>query len=324
MLPSPIIVYLMLAAFSTLIFIPIMPFAHKLPQTLNIIVAGVVVIILAVSWVTFPFTLRSPFRVYFQQSVEVAPATPGLSTNGVNVNHTVLSEVVRAETTVTGLPGYIDRYIVPEIPSSRLARISCDLKGMRPDLLTCAWDTDMIPSPGGNSSLASARSTWLDVRTARLNATRALVSVRGANTRGCRLYFDRPITFLYVHPPSSGDPDTPSHAPSPVPYEKMRMQGGYEMPAAGVKEARLWSRTWDRTFLVEVGWEQDVHTSSSEESQGLSGRAACEYAEYASALAGPGSGLIPAFEEVKEFLPLWALPSKLADGLAEVWTKFSV
>ena len=64
---------------------------------------------------------------------------------------------------------------------------------------------------------------------------------------------------------------------------------------------------------------------SAEAEPRLSGRAACEWAEYASGALGEAeSGTIPAFEEVKAFLPLWALPTKLTDGLVEVWTGFEV
>ncbi|KAI8970991.1 hypothetical protein BD414DRAFT_540578 [Trametes punicea] len=313
----PLTVYFILVLFSTLIFLPIAPFAHKLPQSLNLVVVGLVVLLLAICWSIFPFTQQSPFRVYFQQSVELASPSSNLTTNAVLHSHAPVSQVVRAETTLTALEGYVDRYIVPDMPSAWHANVSCKSEGLRADLMTCSWPTDLLPSPGGNLSTGSstiANDQWLDVRTTRLNATRALVSVRGENTRGCRLYFDKPITFFYMH-------ETSSQSPAPVPYEKMRMRGGYEMPAGGVKEARLWSRTWSRTFLVEVGWE----APDDEDEEKLSGRAACEYAEYASALDGPESGgRIPAFEEVKEFLPLWALPTKLADGLVEVWTRFSV
>ncbi|OSC97539.1 hypothetical protein PYCCODRAFT_1419229 [Trametes coccinea BRFM310] len=304
----PLTLYAILALFSTLIFIPIAPFAHKLPQSLNVVVAGFVILLLAICWTVFPFTQQWPFRVYFQQSVELASPQSAFS-------------VVRAETTLTALKGYVDKHIVSDIPSSWHADVSCDPKGLRPDLMTCRWASNLLPFPGGNASItfaqeAQRKSKWLDVQTSLLNASRALISVRGQNTRGCRLYFDRPITFFYVHQSSA----FPQPVPTPAPYGKMRLQGGYEMPAGGVKEARLWSRSWNRTFVVEVGWEA---TPDGDE-VGLSGRAACEYAEYASGLGGPESGRIPAYEEVKQFLPLWALPTKLADGLVEVWTRFAV
>ncbi|CDO78073.1 hypothetical protein BN946_scf184708.g7 [Trametes cinnabarina] len=317
------VVYALLALFSTLIFIPIAPFAHKLPQSLNVVVAGLLLLGLAVCWTVFPFTQQWPFRVYFQQSIELASPLSGLSSNPASPRvpgHDV--EVVRAETTLTALKGYVDKHIVPDIPSSWHANVACDPKGLRPDLMTCRWPSDLLPSPGGKLSATShpeeilPKAWWLDVQTTPLNATRALISLRGQNTRGCRLYFGRAITFFYVHPSSSHTP-----IPGSAPYEKMHFQGGYEMPPGGVKEARLWSSTWSNTFLVEVGWD-----ASPEDPEGLSlsGRAACEYAEYASGLAVPEGGRIPAYEEVKQFLPLWALPTKLADGLVEVWTRFEV
>ncbi|KAI0657787.1 hypothetical protein C8Q70DRAFT_264499 [Cubamyces menziesii] len=322
----PRTVYFILALFSTLIFVPITPFAHKLPQTLNVVVAGVVILLLAVSWTVFPFTQQWPFRVYFQQSVELASSTSSLSLNSALGAQSPLPEVIRAETTLTALEGYVDRYIVPDIPSSKHANVTCDPKGLRPDLMTCRWESDLLPSPGGDliaassaSSAYSLRTYWLDLHAARLNATRVLISLRGENTRGCRLYFDRPVTFFYVHQPYD------RQVPEPVPYEKMRIQKSYDMPAKGIREARLWSRTWDRTFVVEVGWDATPADAQGENGdEVLSGRAACEYVEYASAPGGPDGGRIPAFEEVKQFLPLWALPTKLTDGLVEVSTKFSV
>ncbi|KAI0753377.1 hypothetical protein C8Q80DRAFT_1151837 [Daedaleopsis nitida] len=316
---SPLTVYQLLAVLSVLIFIPITPFAHKLPQYLNAVVAAVFVVLVAATWISYPFTQEWPFRVYFQQFVELSPVS-ALATNPSLAARTQPLDVIRAETTLTGLKGYVDRHITPDIPSSWTSDVVCDLDGgLRADLMTCRWATNLLPSPSGNTSFtnpltASTASTvrWLDVEATRLNASRALIAVRGENTRGCRLYFDRPINFVYVRQRADAGQ---GRAPSPV--GKMRLQGGYVMPPEGVAEVRLWSRTWGREFVVEVGWD-----AGEGEDERFSGRAACEYAEYASGLGGPESGRIPAFEEVKQFLPLWALPTKAADGLVEVWTKF--
>ncbi|KAI1790376.1 hypothetical protein LXA43DRAFT_512127 [Ganoderma leucocontextum] len=329
---SPVLVYELLALFSVLVFVPLAPFAHKLPRSLNAVVGVLLAVLLVGLWTAFPFTQVAPFRVYFQQSIELSASTSSPGPVIPSAQPPSLA-VVSADTTLTGLKGYVDHYIATGIPSSWTADVSCDPKGLRPDLMTCKWATGLLPSPTGNASLSpfsSASSTssaaarrvrWLEVETERLNATRALISVRGENTRGCRVYFDRPISYIHVR--SSGRED--SHG---------RLQGGYEMPAGGVKEARLWSRTWGKTFVVEVSWEpehgqgqagQTVLGTEERERRGLSGRAACEWAEYASgALGRAESGTIPAFEEVKAFLPLWALPTKLADGLVEVWTRFEV
>lgn len=313
-------VYEILALFSTLIFIPLTPFAHKLPQYLNALVAVVFVVLLAATWTASPFTQKWPFRVYFQQFVELSSASTALTVNRSLAHPLRPFDVMRTETTLTGLKGYVDRYVTPGIPSSWNSNVSCDPQGLRPDLMTCRWATDLLPVPTPNASLASSSHftsvQWLDVEVTRLNASRALIAVRGENTRGCRLYFDRPINFVYVH-------QRAVRHPQPSPVEKMRLQGGYDMSAEGVSEVRLWSRTWGRQFVVEVGWDADGEKSAREEAK-FSGRAACEYAEYASGLGGSESGRIPAFEEVKQFLPLWALPTKANDGLVEVFTTFVV
>jgi hypothetical protein len=57
---------------------------------------------------------------------------------------------------------------------------------------------------------------------------------------------------------------------------------------------------------------------------------ACEWVEYESATVGVyesgrgRSGKIPALEEALMFLPRWAVITKIADGLVEVWSEFEV
>lgn len=102
------------------------------------------------------------------------------------------------------------------------------------------------------------------------------------------------------------------------------MQAGYEIGKAGLLEVRLWSRTWGRKFVVDVEWEGD---SGGGEGMGLTGRVACEWAEYESGRVGDESGeggKIPALEEVLGFLPMWAVVTKADDGLVEVWQEFGV
>jgi hypothetical protein len=115
------------------------------------------------------------------------------------------------------------------------------------------------------------------------------------------------------------------------------------MPPNGIPELRLWSRTWGRTFMVDVEWGEETQktltVSSTDggeglgeaepepEPKGLSGRVACEWAEYESGRVGDESGeggSIPAFEEVLAFLPLWAVVTKADDGLVEAWQEFKV
>ena len=96
------------------------------------------------------------------------------------------------------------------------------------------------------------------------------------------------------------------------------------MPAGGVHELTLWSRTWGRTFVVDVHWAKGRELASDDSGLELEGKVACEWVEYESATVGGGrsGGKIPAFEEVLAFLPKWAVASKMTDGLVEVWGSF--
>lgn len=102
------------------------------------------------------------------------------------------------------------------------------------------------------------------------------------------------------------------------------------MPQDGVRELTLWSRTWGRTFVVDVHWvkesESELDNSEVESNSTVMGRVACEWVEYESATVGGGGsgGKIPAFEEVLSFLPKWAVVSKMTDGLVEAWGTFSL
>jgi len=178
-------------------------------------------------------------------------------------------------------------------------------------LTLCEWDSGpgMVPVPGhlgGNDQ----EIEYFDASALRTGPFSARIMVKGRNTRACRVYFDNQRVYEYA-----------------ILLEKKGMQLGYEVGEKGIKELILWSRTWDREFVVDVRWESKE--GDGVRSSGLEGRIACEWAEYASAgidhgSGGKVSGKIPAFEEVLRFLPEWAVSSKQDDGLVEVLTPFSI
>ena len=177
----------------------------------------------------------------------------------------------------------------------------------------CGWDSkDLLPSPGGTSEPLwphSTRSTdWIHVETSRNGEHNATFVVRGRNTRKCSIDFDRPINWYHVR----GAPN-------------LRFQPGYEISEQGLTNISLWSRTWNKEFIVDIGWD------SGEESNGtsiMSGSIGCAWAEYASMTKGTRwaekSAKIPALEELLTFLPLWAAPIKWATPLVQAEARFAV
>ena len=315
-------VYASLSALSLLIFLPVTPFAHRLHHWLTLVVLVVFAFALVASWTVFPFSQERPYKVFFQQQVEI-----NMQSSSHHSPLAVTSQVadvaqqsaesftpdIRVWTSLSGVSKYLTDRIIPELPSSWGKDVHCAPSTSRAGLTDCKWESDLVPSPGGNATDAHG-VRWLDVKTTRLNETHGTVFLQGTNTRGCRLYFDKPIAYYKIH---DAQPDGTNNGATG------EFLPGYEVPAGGVKEVRLWSREWDRGFLVEVGW------SDGSGGDAFGGYAACEWAEYASASEGGSTpagrtGLIPALEEVKAFLPLWAQPSKLTDGLVEARTRFAL
>lgn len=291
-----------IAFFSLVLFLPVAPFADRLHSGLSGLAAIVLVLTLATALLSFPFTQERPFKLFFQQTVQ-------LETGGG----------VRALTELTGLPGYVDRHFVQQLPSAWDAPMNCSIpNSARPSLMTCRWEGGLLPLPKHHATGAAVSDLtlgrgigdeWLSLATERIGSSRARIALAGTNSRGCRLYFDHAVHDFSVRGTDGA------------------FLAGYEIPPDGVRELRLFSRTWGNEFVVEVGW---AGADEGVLDAGLTGRAACEWAEFASGVTGGpadddvDTGRIPALEELIQFLPLWAQPTKTADGLVEAWTSFAV
>lgn len=237
---------------------------HKIHRSLT----AIVIVILAVSTLMvvfdFPFTQTSPLKIFFSQSIDLDTGNNAVS--------------------LIGLPSYVGRYIIPEIPSTVHQSINCSSTSIRRGLGSCSWD-------GPSANVAPGHpSDWLTVDIRSEEPGGAVINIKGVDTRACRLSFDRPVTNLHVIGSSRF------------------FQELYPPPVTGLTDLQLWSRDWDREFEVEVTWKGDA---------GLSGRVACGWAEIQ-------SGKIPAFDEIVSFLPTWSTVTKAGPALVEVSKGFSV
>ena len=306
-------VYAGLVFLTTLVFLNLAPFAHRVRPTLPLVSLVALLVLLAITWISFPFTVAEPLKVFFQQKVFLVPPAPSDPSGAVR-------EVLNATTYVYAPHGYVDELLIPTLPSSWGKELDCAIdEKFRPGLLGCGWASDLVPSPGSvlpvphvedknASSIPTfpADPAWFTFSALRLTQNSARVSIRGTNTRSCRLFFDTPVHALDVHGPGSTGV----------------VQPGYEFPEEGIPSVLLWSREWEKEFVVDFTWDGE---DAGEE---FTGRAACEWIEYVSATAGTGreghSAQIPALEEIWQFFPLWATPNKLTYGLVEAEMPFAV
>jgi hypothetical protein len=199
---------------------------------------------------------------------------------------------------LTALDGYVQQ-IIKEIPSAQGRPINCSTPDVvtRKELVKCAWEglpAQVVPkaSPFSNNTHPNS---WLKYSIDKgKKANEATFHVVGQNTRACRIAFDTPIADLTVAGAVSDDP-------------RFNATGDN-----GSREVRLWHREWSQPWNVSVKWDHLAPSNSS-----LSGRVICLWSD-------ANTGAIPAFDEVQHYLPVWAIATKISDGLVEGSKRFKV
>ena len=202
---------------------------------------------------------------------------------------------------LTGLDEYVQG-IIAEIPSARGQQLNCTTPDVatRKELTKCAWapvglpPTNVAPKSPKAAPFSNRThvDTWLDFTISKgKKANQATLHVVGQNTRACRILFDSPITDLAI----AGAVSDP------------------RINATGVKgsrEVRLWHREWSQPWNVSVSWDRDQNST-------LSGKVVCLWAD-------ANGDAIPAFTQVQRFIPVWAVATKIGDGLVEGSKRFKI
>jgi hypothetical protein len=269
--------------------------------------------------------MDAPLKVFFQQSVHLTPIstfTSALSSTPLLYANYSTYAPSSAHTSLTGISSFLEGSIIRQLPSVRGKNVHCteaEGRAAGSGMATCMWEVDvhgeMGPDPGSGVTRTweGTERAWLAVNTTRLGTNKARITVRGINARTCSVSFtNRAVMWWKV---VEGDVEGQGGGTE----SGGNVRSGYEVPKEGLRTLLLFSRTWDREFVVDVGWDREG---------GLDGRVACQWAEYESGRVGMAGhvhgGKIPALEEVLKYLPLWAVVSKAGSGLVEGWTEFSL
>jgi hypothetical protein len=201
---------------------------------------------------------------------------------------------------LTGLMPFA-KSIAEAVPSSAGQNINCSSPdySARSGLTKCSWQ-GIPPNPMNLPSAVPPEKyyrTWVSFNATRLkNATNpntAHFTIEAKNTRACRILFDTPITDVNV----TGFGTDPR-------FPRVHKSKGSE-------SLRLWRRQWD-----QAPWE--VFVTWDGKGKGLDGKVVCLWSD----ANDPKS--IPAFEEVRMFMPIWSIATKLSDGLVEASKAFKV
>ncbi|GFG11162.1 probable zinc metalloprotease NFIA_018760 [Aspergillus udagawae] len=275
---SSLLIYIAIAALTTLLFMPLLPFIHRythhIPLFLLLVFAGTLIYNL----VAFPFSPANRLKLFFIQEVDL----------DTGVNHASLS----------GAYPFVHD-VASSLPSAAGQNITCDLDLIRPK---CSWhgiSPQVVQPQPQFQSQAPQMKDWLSYNITQSDREpKARFNISGRSTRACKLVFDRPVVEFKVAD-SAYDPRFPHVSPG------------------GTKEIRLWSREWGQTWTVDVEWAADTDETDAK-GLGLSGRVVCLWSD------GNTAGVIPALDEVRRYVPVWAGVSKLSDGLVEGSRRFQI
>lgn len=196
---------------------------------------------------------------------------------------------------LTGVDGYVQQ-IIGQLPSAQGNNVNCSTPDVvtRKELKKCEWEglPAKVVADASPFSNKTHFNTWLDYTITKGNKTgEALIRVEGQNTRACRVLFDASVQDLTV----AGGVSDP----------RFKRTGEH-----GSREVRLWHREWSQPWNVSVSWD-------AKERSKVSGRVVCLWSD-------ANAGDIPAFDEVQQYLPVWAIPSKISDGLVEGYKHFEI
>ena len=201
------------------------------------------------------------------------------------------------------LTGIGDPYLseaIYSLPSAAGQKLECSKSSTRGDLIECAWDG--IPPrvvknthPGVPPEFGYA--DWLTLNITRNSAkTEARFHLWGRNTRSCRILFNKPISDFRVV--GAG--------------EDKRFKRVSEDASSKIL---LWSRTWEKPWDIDVSWDDEEHDDGG---TGLDGRVVCLWSD------DNETGVIPALDEARHFVPDWVAVTKANDGLVEGSKAFMV
>ena len=276
-------VYLLMAVFSIILFSPLVPFVHRLSWHVPMFLLLVLVGTLSYNLVAFPFSENNRLKLFFQQSIDLD--------TGIN------------NVSIIGVEPFVSN-AVTHLPSAFTHPVSCEKSSSYQDRTICSWAG---PPPNIVSSNMTAletqskkqQKTWLAFNATNISkdadTSKVRFKVSGKNTRNCKLIFDSNIRSFRVH----GQGPTDDRMP-PVPKE-------------GSKEIRLWSRTWDKQWTVDVKWD-----NSRVSGKKMTGKVVCMWSD------ANEKGVIPAYDEAEHYFPGWVAVTKAGDGLVEGFKRFEV
>ncbi|KKA28202.1 hypothetical protein TD95_003312 [Thielaviopsis punctulata] len=238
---NSLISYAFCGMFAILMSVLALPFLHRVPSRIPMLLAAVFVVTLAYNLLAFPFSAQARYKAYFQQSIDV---DTGVST-------------VRLD----GLEEYI-RPIIASIPASSGAHVECLGGDSRSGLVACKFNTTnqlhTQPNPVTGHVGVAPDFVTVNVTRGAGGARSASLHIDGVNTKACFVRFNGPVRNYAV---AAGEPWDTRFAPRP----------------REVCQMKLWRREWTKTWTLDVEWTAEAEKAAP--GGKLGGEVACIWAD---------------------------------------------
>lgn len=266
-------VFIAFGALSIIVLLPLAPFLHRISYHVTMFALLVAIGTGIYNLVAFPFSPNARLKVYFQQTVDLQ--------TGENLVHLV------------GHADYIEGIVTNYIPSARgKGVVTCKSDDLKGGLRRCSWKgapPRVVPHSSGGYK------DWVFYNVTKTGEGKATITLGGKKTRACKLLFERSVDVAVLE----GRGEHPSGNLSAAVARNPRGGAGGGFP--NTRELRLWSREWERGWSVELTWP-------SSPTSGLGGTVVCLWSD-----ANREEDEIPALHEVRRYLPVWAVVSKLGE-----------
>ncbi|KHN97273.1 Peptidase family M28 family [Metarhizium album ARSEF 1941] len=288
-----------------LLLLPLTPFVHRVSHHVPLFLLLVFIGTLIYNLTAFPFSVNNRFKFYFKQVIDLD--------KGSNV------------VTLNGLEKFV-RPIISSLPTPAGQGIHCDEDPALQNLRNCQYDGSLLPP---DVAAGEKLENLVSIKASKLRDGRTIqVRLNAVNTRVCFIDTSSPIFGFSVDGGAKRDDRFGS------------------FPPEGLQQIQLWRRDWEKGWNVTLYLGADV-LPMKQDGNGVEG------AEVNEADDGPSNGelkrraaaavdkafsvtarcawsdvnsakTIPAFHEVKQFMPRWATVSKKSVGLVEVMKEVRV
>lgn len=332
---SMLTVLLGFGTFSIILLLPLAPFLHRITYHVTLFIFVIFVGTSIYNLVAFPFSPDARLKVYFQQTVDLQTGE-----NNVHlVGHPDYIDRIVSEY----IPSVKGKAYLCQADELKPGLRRCSWKGMAPRV---------VPQAPGGVPPEHDFSDWISYNVTKTGDGKATITLGGRNTRACKLLFNKPVGIEVLNGHRE-QPTYGNLSRSIRQYNRQSKLAksptlGDPIPGfPNTRELRLWSRDWERGWSVELTWEKGEDRGEGEKSNsrvmsstnkptttelkslrkrqsadngegegkgggdskgGLDGRVVCLWSD-----GNKVSDEIPALHEIRRYLPVWAIASKLGE-----------